>query len=400
MQFGNLIYKQKDGLPMGGNFSVSFANIAVFLLVETNRELANFQDNLKFYTRYIDDTLGIWKGTVDKLRQFFQQFNSHNKIKWTLDCIGNKIQFLDIQISANKDSGEIETDLYQKAMNKYLYIPFDSNHTIHTKHGWIKGELIRICRNSSKLTSFTINVSRFRDRLQKRGYPTTFIDPILNDFRYSKRNELLGVDCYIETVSPPKNPQSSSPSLDGYSYDFARDYQNDPPPLKNSTSHTTGHFTQHTIEAFLTPDLFINPLPKRFEEWSPDFYYDPRTGKCFNSTLIHIDPTTKAPVHEDGTIIKDNEKRKITQNVNFTTSHNLVIRLLMKSILDSHPDIELSRISNQNQFNRTKVEFITKIKTRISYRIDNTLKKMFTHKQNEQKVKLYLQGQQKAKKPN
>ena len=53
---------------------------------------------------------------------------------------------------------------FQKPLNKYLYIPFESFHPSSNKKAFIKGELMRYARNSSPFNSFY----ETREKLWKR----------------------------------------------------------------------------------------------------------------------------------------------------------------------------------------------------------------------------------------
>jgi hypothetical protein len=192
-QYNDKVYKQLDGIPMGINFAVSFANISVFLIIESSRLLLPFRKHIIFWGRYIDDCNGLWNGSETQFKDFFTTMNSiDSSIQWTIGEFGKRVVYLDLyaQITDNI----INFELYQKPQNKYLYLPFTSFHTLATKKGWIKGELIRICRNNSSNSTFIKNTYLFAERLKKRGYPEHFFIPIFRNFSYSSRKELLVMD--------------------------------------------------------------------------------------------------------------------------------------------------------------------------------------------------------------
>jgi hypothetical protein len=335
MQFGGEIYRQIDGLPMGANFSVSLANISVHLLVEDKMESFAFSENLRFYTRYIDDTLGIWKGKKEELDIYFNQFNSHEKIKWTQDDFGKKIHFLDLYISVTpdpklvthavtqddtvtQDPKDICINLYQKKMNKYLYIPYDSNHTIHTKKGWVKGELIRMCRNTNNLENFIENTMKFKSRLLNRKYPEFIIDDIIQNFNYDERLKLL--DLKHDIIVPPLPPNL----LD----------------LLTSAFNKTDFFKQYIEQ---------------------------------EGSLIAIQNNT--------------EEREVYPT--FSSPYSRLLNFTLKQTLQRIPPI-LVKVSRQR--NQDEKEILIHFKPRLSYFIRNKLGKLFTHKKNEKKIAQNLQG--------
>lgn len=193
-QFNSEVYQQIDGIPMGINFAVAFANLAFYYLVELNPILLPYRKNISFWARYIDDLNGIWHGSNVEFKRFFESINQcHPKIQFTVGDYNKSAVFLDVVGTINPQ-GDISFALYQKKLNKYLYIPFSSTHTFATKSGWIKGELIRLCRNCSNEIIFNKNVFLFTNRLMLRGYPMAFIQRIMNNFHYNTRNTLLALD--------------------------------------------------------------------------------------------------------------------------------------------------------------------------------------------------------------
>lgn len=191
-------YLQLDGLPMGINFAVAFANIAVFLLVESSELLIPFQPFITFWGRYIDDCNGIWTGPRNVFDLFFETMNQiEPSIQWTLGEYGKHVIYLDLVASITPNN-QIQFELYQKKLNKYLYLPYHSTHTLATKRGWIKGELIRLCRNNSSRKRFRECVMLLFTRLVKRNYPEDFVTTIFQEFDYSIRDSLLLIDVQNE----------------------------------------------------------------------------------------------------------------------------------------------------------------------------------------------------------
>ena len=89
------------------------------------------------------------------------------------------------------ENGVLTTRPYQKPLNRYLYILFTSYHPSHSKKSFIKAELLRYIRLSSKKSGFLQIKEKFFVRLQNRGYPTWFLKPIFEEVEYSSRDILL-----------------------------------------------------------------------------------------------------------------------------------------------------------------------------------------------------------------
>ncbi|KAJ7254842.1 hypothetical protein C8J57DRAFT_949135, partial [Mycena rebaudengoi] len=56
-------------------------------------------------------------------------------------------------------------------LNAYLYIPWNSCHSLNSKRAWVKGELIRYVRICSRESDFAKIRTDFMVRLRARGYP-------------------------------------------------------------------------------------------------------------------------------------------------------------------------------------------------------------------------------------
>ena len=89
------------------------------------------------------------------------------------------------------ENGRLITQPYQKPLNRYLYLPYTSYHPTHAKKSFIKAELLRYVRLSSKKYDFLQIKEKFFVRLRNRGYPVWFLIPIFEEVKYESRNKLL-----------------------------------------------------------------------------------------------------------------------------------------------------------------------------------------------------------------
>ena len=115
--FDNVLYEQCDGVSMGlslgsvlPNIILSeFENVIVKPLIQTSI--------LKFYCRYVDDTLAMIK--KDKIKHVLNLFNSvHKNLRFTVNTFDNRnIHFLDIRTLNNG-----ETDIYINETNTGLSV--------------------------------------------------------------------------------------------------------------------------------------------------------------------------------------------------------------------------------------------------------------------------------------
>ena len=100
---------------------------------------------LKFYYRYVDDTLVLVKeDQIDKILEAFNLF--HNNLWLTVDKFENEdVHFLDLKIINN-----CEVIIYVKIINTGLYINYNSYQPWHTKTALLRALYERdykICRN-------------------------------------------------------------------------------------------------------------------------------------------------------------------------------------------------------------------------------------------------------------
>ena len=91
----------------------------------------------------------------------------------------------------DREMNALQFCTFQKPLNKYLYIPFESFHPASNKRVFIKGELMRYARNSSNFTTFANTCEPFLKRLRLRGDPYHFLLPLFREVKYSNRIKWL-----------------------------------------------------------------------------------------------------------------------------------------------------------------------------------------------------------------
>ena len=74
-------------------------------------------------------------------------------------------------------TGKIETNLFEKSQNLYLYIPPGSAHPKGMIKGLIFGNTLRILRLCSKHDDAVTHLLNFKTRLIARGYTKEFLEP-------------------------------------------------------------------------------------------------------------------------------------------------------------------------------------------------------------------------------
>ena len=90
--------------------------------------------------------------------------------------------------------GKIETTIFEKAQNLYLYIPPHSSHPRGVLTGLICGQVLRFRRLCSKRSDANKKIQEFAKRLMDRGHTREKLEPIfakaeVNASNYLKRTE-------------------------------------------------------------------------------------------------------------------------------------------------------------------------------------------------------------------
>jgi hypothetical protein len=190
-QFSDTFWLQKDGTAMGTPPACMWATL-YFASHEDNLS-EEFQQFLLFYKRYIDDGFGIWNWTGTRACKaawtaFQDKFQEFGNLRWDFVPLAQTSNFLDLTLSINH--GRVESTLYEKALNLYLYLPPHSAHAPGVLKGLIAGMLLRIIRLTSEPSTRKAHVQRFFDRLVARGYLATRIKPIFDK-------------CFRKLAAPP-----------------------------------------------------------------------------------------------------------------------------------------------------------------------------------------------------
>ena len=91
------------------------------------------------------------------------------------------LSFLDLLLFRDPANNTLQYSTFQKPLNKYLYIPYESFHPASNKKAFIKGELMCYARNSLTFRSFDDTHQLFWKRLRLRGYPARFLLPVFRE---------------------------------------------------------------------------------------------------------------------------------------------------------------------------------------------------------------------------
>ena len=192
VSFAGKTFRQVVGTAMGTSLAPDYANL--FLAGYEGPALKEFQKYLLYYGCFIDDTFAIIEGNLETVLAFqkrFGELHPNMKMEWTQSWYS--LPFLDVSVSLETASGvllrstkvAVVTRVFLKALNAYLYIPWKSCHSDTSKRSWVKGELIRYVRLSSKEEDFSKMVRLFSWRLRARGYPGKWLRSVFSGVSYA-----------------------------------------------------------------------------------------------------------------------------------------------------------------------------------------------------------------------
>jgi len=191
--FDGEIYQQTNGAAMGSPMIPPYANIFMYQLEKDTVHKYKNAGSLLLYKRFIDDVFIITKDSnISELQNDLNSLHPAIKLTWT--PAAKHCSFLDI--NAFVKNGKLHTNVYQKQLNTYAYLPFHSYHTKAQKRGFIKGEAIRYARICTSEVDFKLMVKLFTLRLQRRGYPLSFIQRSLGQVQHKDRHN------YTVTAKP------------------------------------------------------------------------------------------------------------------------------------------------------------------------------------------------------
>ena len=219
------LYLQTDGLAMGSSLSAAFASLSVAwreeLFLNMNKDILvdwlRFADDILFLSTAStaslkEDVLPHYCGSVPKL----------SNIDWAIADAHLPAVFLDVSVSLGYSNGEMHLipSLYQKELNQYSFLPYQSGHMIHMLSNWITSETRRIATLCFYKKDFQSKMELFKKRLIRRGYPEQIIERQISlvDHKVVQHEllhkELVHVDCVhcAAVIQPIVSGSSTVPS--------------------------------------------------------------------------------------------------------------------------------------------------------------------------------------------
>ena len=106
-------------------------------------------------------------------------------------------------------TGFLDTEVFEKVVNQYLYMPPASEHPRHTPFGLIYGECLQYIKQSSSFESYVKITVMFYERLRARGFSRALLAA-----GFSKAPSCdIRDDLPAKALAPPSMIDSNSPVL-------------------------------------------------------------------------------------------------------------------------------------------------------------------------------------------
>ena len=170
-QFGNTSWLQRIGTAMGTPCACVYAML-FFGWFEREDIIPNYNNNLLFYCRQIDDIFGIWiddPDNKDEWSTFQKNLNSYSQLEWKTSPLSHTVDFLDLTITITNE-GNIETKTFQKKENLFLYIPPHSAHPPGMLQGLVFGLMETYLLQNTQWSNYITYVRLLYQRLLARGH--------------------------------------------------------------------------------------------------------------------------------------------------------------------------------------------------------------------------------------
>ncbi|XP_078506462.1 uncharacterized protein LOC144765749 [Lissotriton helveticus] len=191
-KYEDKLFLQISGTSMGSVFAPSLANLYVHqfeqqrVLTPTNP----FHTSIRWWKRYIDDVLVVWRGTVDSVNEFHQWLNSRNQfLKFTMETNKERIAFLDLSIYVT--TAGLQSELYKKPMARNSLLLYESYHPKSLRQHLPYGQFLRVRRNCSNREDFEVHARNLCGQLRDRHFPNSLIKRSKKRAVNSNREALL-----------------------------------------------------------------------------------------------------------------------------------------------------------------------------------------------------------------
>ena len=183
VSYQNECFKSKVGIPTGGSLSRQIADIFLhwILYIKMTPKLDLIQA-IRYWGRFIDDGIGIWRGTKRSFDNFMKQLNSETS-KYGIYFPPNETQFgksvhhLDLWVYLD-DENTIHYRGYTKPTDAKRYLNPRSFHPRSIFNAIPYSQMLRTMRNNSKEETRVTELTQVVSHFENSGYNTDVLSKI------------------------------------------------------------------------------------------------------------------------------------------------------------------------------------------------------------------------------
>lgn len=181
------IYKQTEGLPMGGCISTTLARIT---MDEVVTHLLSKIPDISFIRVFVDDTIAAMKReSIEIALSVLNNFHPNIDFTHEVEKINRSINFLNLTLIREKN--RIITNWYRKYFASGRLLPYFSSHKRTTVMATAQA-FIQTVLNLSDPFFFHINKAQIERTLRNNGFPETKIMILMNKYyTYMKPNRRI-----------------------------------------------------------------------------------------------------------------------------------------------------------------------------------------------------------------
>ena len=168
-------YRSKVGIPTGGSLSRQIADIFLhwILFYKMNPKLDTIQA-IRLWERFIDNCIGLWRGTKRSFDQFVRQLNAETKkygIEFPIKEVqfGKSVNFLDLCVYLDNDN-TIQYKGYSKPTDSKRYLNPNSFHPRAVFNAIPFSQFLRTLRNNSKEETTSAGMDLCTSHFENSGY--------------------------------------------------------------------------------------------------------------------------------------------------------------------------------------------------------------------------------------
>lgn len=198
VSYKNETFKSKIGIPTGGSLSRQIADIFLhwILFIKANPKLTDIQ-TIRFWNRFIDDCIGVWRGTRRSFDKFVKNLNTETMkfgIKFPIGEIqfGKSVHFLDLTVYIDNNN-KIQHKGYTKPTDAKRYLNPRSFHPRFVFDSVPFSQLLRTIRNNSKEETKLIEIENCIRDFSNSGYNPNELaklkDKVINQISNNKPTE-------------------------------------------------------------------------------------------------------------------------------------------------------------------------------------------------------------------